>query len=131
MKKINRILIIIAVLGIACAFSLLNKEGLAINVNSKNKEIVSRSLNGEIKNIDNVTRIILGNGWHSGELTIYYFGKKADTLYITEGMSNVEELEQYIRENGYKLDYIAFALIGVSSIILIYIFICKCVKNKS
>ena len=50
MKKINCILIIVAVLGIVFAFSLFNKEGIAINVNSKNKDLVSKSLNGEIIN---------------------------------------------------------------------------------
>lgn len=43
MKKINCILIIVAVLGIVFAFSLFSKEGIAINVNSKNKDLVSKS----------------------------------------------------------------------------------------
>ena len=64
MKKINYILIIVAVLGIVFAFSIFSKEGIAINVNSKNKDLVSKSLNGEIENTDDVTKIILGQGWH-------------------------------------------------------------------
>lgn len=62
MKKINYILIIVAVLGIVFAFSIFSKEGIAINVNSKNKDLVSKSLNGEIENTDDVTKIILGQG---------------------------------------------------------------------
>ena len=121
MKKINYILIIVAVLGIVFAFSIFSKEGIAINVNSKNKDLVSKSLNGEIENTDDVTKIILGQGWHSGELTIYHSLGKTETLYITEGMFNLGELEKYIRENGYNLDNIGFISIGVSSIILIYL----------
>ena len=50
MKKINYILIIVAVLGIVFAFSIFSKEGIAINVNSKNKDLVYQSLNGKIEN---------------------------------------------------------------------------------
>ncbi len=133
MKKINYVLIIIvAILGIVFALSIFNKEGIAINVNSKNRDLVYQSLNGRIENTDNITKIILGQGWHSGELTIYHsFGEK-ETLYITEGMFKLGELEKYIMENGYNLDNIGFISIGVSSIILIYLLIYRCVnKNKS
>ena len=132
MKKINYILIIVAILGIVLAFSIFNKEGVAINVSLKNKDLVYQSLNEEIENVDNVTKIILGNGWHSGELTIYHSFGKTETIYITEGKLNLGELEKYIRENGYNLDNIGFISIGVSSIILIYLLIYRYVnKNKS
>ena len=55
MRKTNCILIIVAILGILFAFSLFNKEGIVINVNSKNKDLVYQSLNGEIENTDNIT----------------------------------------------------------------------------
>ena len=91
-----------------------------------------QSQNGEIENTDDVTKIILGQGWHSGKLTIYHSLGKTETLYITEGMYNLGELEKYIRENGYNLDNIGFISIGVSSIILIYLLIYRYVnKNKS
>ena len=77
MKKLNYILIIICIIGVIFSFSLFSKEGYAININSKNRDLVSKSLSGEIENTDNVTKIILGQGWHSGELTIYHsYGKK-------------------------------------------------------
>lgn len=47
MKKINYVLIIVAILGIAFAFSIFNKEGIAINVNSRNRDLVYQSLNGK------------------------------------------------------------------------------------
>ena len=131
MRKTNCILIIVAILGILFAFSLFNKEGIVINVNSKNKDLVYQSLNGEIENTDNITKIILGQGWKSGKLTIYHsFGKK-ETLYITEGMFKVGELERYINENGYNLDNISFTLIGISGLIMFYLFVCKYVNKKA
>lgn len=132
MKKLNYILIIICITGVIFSFSLFSKEGYAININSKNRNLVSKSLSGEIKNTDDVTKIILGQGWHSGKLTIYHSYGKKDTLYITEGMFNLGELEKYIRENGYNLDNIGFASIGVSGLILIYLLIYRYVnKDKS
>lgn len=131
MKKINCILFIISIIGIILAFSLFGKEGYAININSKNKDIVSNALKGKIEKIDDVTKIILGQGWHSGELTIYHSFGKTDTIYITEGMFNLGELENYIRDNGQNLDNIGFISIGISSIIIIYLLIYRYVnKNK-
>ena len=130
MRKTNCILIIVAILGILFVFSLFNKEGIVINVNSRNKDLVYQSLNGEIENTDNITKIILGQGWNSGKLTIYHsFGKK-ETLYITEGMFKLGELERYIKENGYNLDNIGFILIGFSGLIIFYLFACKYVNKK-
>ena len=130
MKKTNCILIIVAILGILFVFSLFNKEGIVINVNSRNKDLVYQSLNGKIENTDNITKIILGQGWNSGKLTIYHsFGKK-ETLYITEGMFKIGELERYIKENCYNLDNIGFILIGISGLIMFYLFVCKYVNKK-
>ena len=131
MKKINYVLIIVAILEIIFALSIFNKEGIAINVNSKNRDLVYQSLNGKIENTDNITKIILGQGWRSWKLTIYHSLGKKETLYITEGMFKLGELEKYIMENGYNLDNIGNISIGISSIILIYLLIYRCVnKNK-
>ena len=130
MKKTNYILMIIAILSIILALFLLSKEGYIININSKNKDIVSNALNGEIEKTNDISKVILGQGWHSGELTIYHSFGKTETLYITEGMFNLGELEAYIRENGYNLDNIGFILVGISSLILIYLLICKYINRK-
>ena len=63
-------------MGIILAFFLFSKEGIAINVNSKNKDLVYQSLNGKIENTGNITKIILGQGWNSGKLTIYHSFEK-------------------------------------------------------
>ncbi|MCI8999525.1 MAG: hypothetical protein HFJ26_00965 [Clostridia bacterium] len=132
MKRLNYILVIIAIISVICAISLFNKEGYAINISSKNKELIKETLNGEIDNTDNITKIILGQGWNSGKLTIYHsFGKK-ETLYITEGMFKLGELEKYIKENGHNLDDIGFVLIGISSLITLYLLGYKYInKNKA
>ena len=130
MRKTNCILIIVAILGILFAFAIFNKEGVSINVNSKNKDLVYQSLNGETENTDNITKIILGQGWNSGKLTIYHSFGKTETLYITEGMFKLGELERYIKENGYNLDNIGFILIGFSGLIIFYLFACKYVNKK-
>ena len=130
MKKTNYILMIIAILSIVLALFLFSKEGYIININYKNKDIVSNALNGEIEKTNDISKVILGQGWHSGELTIYHSFGKTETLYITEGMFNLGELEAYIRENGYNLDNIGFILIGISGLILIYLLICKYINRK-
>lgn len=132
MKKLNFLLVIIAILGVITAFSFFNKEGYAINVNSKNKAIVEKALTGEIENTDNITKIILGQGWNSGKLTIYHSFRKTETLYITEGMLKLGELEDYIKENGYNLDNAGLVLIGISSLIAVYLLGYKYIsKNKA
>ena len=57
-------------------------------------------------------------------------GKK-ETLYITEGRFKLGELERYIKENGYNLDNIGFTLIGISGLIMFYLFVCKYVNKKA
>ena len=130
MKKLNFLLVIIAILGVIFAFSYFLKEGYLININSKNKEIVKETLNGEINKTDDITKIILGQGWHSGELTIYHSFGKTETLYITEGMFKLGELESYIRENGYNLDNVGFTFIGISSLIAIHLLGYKYISKK-
>lgn len=131
MKKFNYIVVIIAILNIVIALFCFNKEGYIINVNSSNKEIVKNALNGKINNVDNINKIILGQGWNSGELTIYHSSGKTETLNISEGMYKLGTLETYIRENGTNLDKIGFVLIGISSLIIMYLLIYRYVnKNK-
>ena len=132
MKKLNYILVIIAIISVICAISLFSKEGYAININSKNKEMVKEILKEKIDNTDNITKIILGQRGHSGELTIYHSFEKTETLYITEGTFKLGKLERYIKENGYNLDNIGFVFIGISGLIILYLLGYKCAnKNKS
>lgn len=45
---INHILVIIGIIGVIFLFSLFIKEGYVININSKNRDLVRKSLNGKI-----------------------------------------------------------------------------------
>lgn len=79
--------------GLIYAFYILKEEGgYIINVNFENREIVRKSLNGQIDNIYDITKIQLGNGWLQGRLKIYHSFSKTEELYITEGMVKLENL---------------------------------------
>lgn len=130
MEKINAILIIIAIINIIFAFSLFLKEGIIIYVDSSNREMVKNALQGAVINKGNIDIIILGQGWHSGELTIYHSYGKKETVNITEGMFKLGELEDYIRNNGYHLDNLGFILLGSSGIIILYVIIYSMIIPK-
>lgn len=130
-KKLNLVLSVLVLIGFIYAFYILKDEGgYMINVNSENKEIVKESLNGQIDNIEDITKIQLGNGWHQGRLKIYHSFAKTEELYITEGMFKLGNLEKYISENGYKLSNKAFIILGISSFILIYLLSYRYVNRK-
>ena len=131
MKKLNFVLAFWVLIGVIFAFSILKEEGgYMINVNSENKEIVREALNGQIDNIDDITKIKLGNGWHQGNLTIYHSSGKTEILSITEGMFKLGDLEEYISQNGYNLSNVAFIVLGISSLILIYLFTYRYANRK-
>ena len=130
MKRINFILVFLAILGFIFAFFLFSKEGYAININEENKEIVEKALSDEIENIDKITNIIMGQGWQSGKLTIYYSLGKTETLHMTEGMFHLSELEEYIKENGYNLDNIGRIFIVASSLMVVYLVAYKFMNKK-
>lgn len=97
-------------------------------MNSQNREFVNEALNGKIKNVGAIKKVSLGQGWHSGEVLVYYTLEKTERLIISEG-SDYGRLEEYIRDNGYSLDHIAIVL-GVTSILII-IGLIVYVKKKS
>ena len=41
-------------------------------MNSQNREFVNEALNGKIKNVGAIKKVSLGQGWHSGEVLVYY-----------------------------------------------------------
>ena len=100
--------IIIAMVGIAIinvfiGISLIFKESIRLKVTSNNEADVARILKQEIDNVEDINKIELGMGFHSGQLNIYYGNGRKSTLYISEGMFSNESMETYIRENGKKL----------------------------
>lgn len=72
-KYLCLIFILISILCIIVAFNLFIKEQIVLNVNSNNKEDFKKAIqNDKINNIDQITKIELGQGWHSSELFIHY-----------------------------------------------------------
>ena len=84
MKRLNYILVIIGIISVICAISLFSQEGYAINISSKNKEIIKETLNGKIDNTDNITKIILGQGWNSGKFNKFIILLEKQKHYILQ-----------------------------------------------
>lgn len=130
MKKINYVLIITIINIILIIIAILNiifvlffsTGGYSIKVNSTNEEIVRNALTGEIDDVDNVKKIVLGQGFQSGTLTVYHSSGKTDTLYSQETL-RFAELEEYMRENGYNVDRRDYYILESSGIIFLYIII--------
>ena len=86
-----------------------------MNINSNNKEDFKKAIqNDKINNIDQITKIELGQGWHSSELFIHYSLGKVEKINLTEGNFDYLNLERYVRENGYSLDTFAKILFFIS-----------------
>ncbi len=117
-------LIIIVILNLFWSIKLILKEQIIIKVNDENREIIYEAFDKKVENVDKIRKVGVGQGWHSGELYVYYSLGKTETLLITEGMSYGEiPIDSYIRENGYNLDKTGLILMGVSILIIIYLFI--------
>lgn len=136
MKKNNiKKYIIIAMIGIAIinvfiGISLIFKESIRLKVTSSNEADVTRILKQEIDNVEDINRIELGMGFHSGQLNIYYSNGRKSTLYISEGMFRNESIETYIRENGKELDDVAKIYFLISLIFVILSIIAKNIEMK-
>ena len=122
MKILNRILLGVAIICILLSFYIFSKEGLRIKVNSNNRELIKESLTGRIKNIDDISKITLGQGFQSGKLTISHSFGKSETIYVDEGF-DLGKIEQYINENGYNLDKQGYVFFVISGIIFIYLIV--------
>ena len=127
--------IIIAMVGIAIinvfiGISLIFKESIRLKVTSNNEADVARILKQEIDNVEDINKIELGMGFHSGQLNIYYNNGRKSTLYISEGMFSNESIETYIRENGKELDDDAKICLLISFIFVILSIITKNIKMK-
>ena len=126
-KLINNIIIIIFIVNIFMAISFILKESHVLNVNSKNEEQIKNLLKSEIEKTDNINKLELGQGFNSGELTIYYKNGDSKKIIITEGMLN-DGAVGYIKANGYSLDEIARNILIISFILLIIWLIVRKIK---
>ena len=123
-KIIFIILILIVILNLFLSIKLILKEQVIIKVNDENREIIYEAFDKKVENANKIRKVGVGQGWHSGELYVYYSFGKTERLLIREGMSYGEiPIDSYIRENGYSLDNIGLILIGVSILIIMYLII--------
>lgn len=123
-KIIFIILIIIVILNLFLSIKLILKEQIIIKVNDENKKIIYEAFDKKVDNVNKIRKVGVGQGWHSGELYVYYSFGETETLLITEGMNYGEiPIDSYIRENGYSLDKIGLILTGISVLIIIHLII--------
>lgn len=121
MKKL--LFYIISIIIFVCCVWLLFQERIYINVNTNNREFISTALKDKAKYPKTIQKLALGQGWHSGELIIYYYFGIHENLYIYEG-DRVGNLTSYIRENAYSYDnvYIMLIILDIISILGVSIY---------
>lgn len=115
------------IVSITCMIISLNifvKELIILDVTPENKAIIKNLINDPIiDNIDDITKFELGEGWHSGQLTVHYSNSNVNDIHLYG--TNLCDLEQYIYENGYSLDEIGKICFVFSIISFIIFFLLK------
>ena len=126
------ILILLSIFSMITSLNLFTKEQIVLNINSDNREHFRNVLkNDKIDNIDSITKIKLGQGWHSSELFIHYSLGKIEKINLTEGNLDYLNLEQYVKENGDNLDTSAKILFLISLLSFILFIILIIINKKS
>lgn len=130
-KYIPIFLIIVSILGIIYSFTIITQEQKYLDVTDENREIIYNALNGKVKNINLIKKVAVGQGWHTGELYIYYKHGTSENIPIYEG-AKMGNIDGYIRQNGYSLDNVAL-IIGFISIIICFssIIYLRKIKNNT
>lgn len=116
-KIIFAILIIISIIGLIWSFRIFMNEQVYLDVNSSNRELINQAL----PKSKTIKKLSVGQGFHTGEINIYYSSGEKEKIQISEG-NNItigeDSIDSYIRENGYSLDKIAI-VIGIASLMLL------------
>lgn len=123
-SRLVLIIIILAAIGLFWSFEVFKGEKTYLKVNEENKDIISNALNGIVKHPNAISKLAIGNGWHSGELTVYYWYGGREEMMIGEGFrtNNGIHIDGYIRKHGY--DYGFWPLIvGIPSFVIIIVFL--------
>lgn len=131
-KYLCLILILLSIFSMIISLYLFTKEQIVLNINSDNREHFRNVIqNDKIDNIDSITKVKLGQGWHSSELFIHYSLGKVEKINLTEGNLDYLNLEQYVRENGYDLDNSAKISFLISLLSFILFIILIIINKKS
>lgn len=131
-KYLCIILTLLSIFSMIISLNLFTKEQIVLKINSDNREHFRDFIqNDKVDNIDSITKVKLGQGWHSSELFIHYSFGKVEKINLTEGNFNYLNLEQYVRENGYDLDNSARILFLISILSFILVIILIIISKKS
>lgn len=129
MKKIkkHKLFLIISILCMFISINFFSAEKYILNINFFNREEFLNTIkNNELKNPKFITRVELGDGWHSGELTIFYFFFPVERTCITEEMFPKSTFPSYVAEHGIYTDKFG----KVFFILSIISFICSFILKK-
>lgn len=127
------LLLILMAFCIFKAFALFTSEATILYINWHNRREFEEIIkNDNIDNIDYISKVTYGSGFHSGELNIYYLNGEIYNEWVTEGTVNYDQLIPYIKEHGIDSSNIAIILMGVFIVsFIIVIKINKGMHSKS
>lgn len=119
-KHLYLIFILVSIISFIISLNMFSKERIVFNVNYENRSFFKESVkNDDISDIDSITKVELGQGWHSGELYIHHSFGKTEKIIITEGNFKFTNLQRYVKEYGHNLDNYAKILFIISIVSLI------------
>lgn len=106
------------------------EEQTYLKVNEDNKQSIREALSEVLKSDDEIVKVSIGNGFHSGEFHIYY--KSGEEQKFIIGSSKIGKIDNnyidsYVRENGYDYDNIAVSIGIIVAILMITVTIIKVV----
>lgn len=118
------VLLALLIFNLIISLYWITQERTILYITSKNRYFINNILEYNKYNTDSIVKLALGNGFHSGSLYIYYQSGNIEEVII-EDIPNLNKLEYYIRENGFSLDILAFALGGTSLFCLFFVIVYK------
>lgn len=123
--------LIISFISMIISIYAFSREQVVFNLNFINKDFFVKAIKDDkLTDIDNIKKIAIGQGWHSGELYIYRHFQKKQTICITEGNHNFTNTQEFIKKYGHSLDIEAFLFFIISIIAFIIPIIIFCITNK-
>lgn len=107
---------------INCARIVL-EEQTYLEVNEENRQSIAEALKEVISSDSTIVKISVGNGFHCGEVYVYYQSGEKEKFIIGGskiGKVGNEYIDGYVRENGYNYDDAAM-IVGITVGILVVI----------
>lgn len=108
------------------SFKSLSKERIYLKINDSNREYIYTQLEGYVPNVNFIYKVAAGTGFHSGIIYVFSYSNTIQEFSVD---SSLDDLDIYIRDNGYSLDTINLNLMFLSFTLLIVLVILK-IKKK-